>query len=64
MISPSIVSTFFSCLFVAVLFLRIIFNKIFLVIGTNKINPTTSVKKPGIINNRAAKAIDAPDISS
>ena len=28
------------------------------------LNPTTSVIKPGTINNKAAKAIDAPDIIS
>ena len=39
-------------------------NKIFLVIGKITKKPNISVKKPGKINNNAAKAIEAPDISS
>ena len=36
----------------------------FLEKGNNSKNPMPSVKKPGIINSKAAKAIDAPDINS
>ena len=39
-------------------------NIIFRVKGTNKRKPIKSGKKPGIINNTAAIAIDAPDIIS
>ena len=34
---------------------------IFLEIGINKANPRTSVKKPGMINKKAAMAMDAPE---
>ena len=59
MISPSIVFLLFSI--VAEFFFKVKFNKILLVIGINKIKPIKSEKKPGIINNTAARAIDAPD---
>src|SRR5210317_776551 len=39
-------------------------NKKFLEIGKIKKNPKISVAKPGIINNREAKTIAAPDIIS
>jgi hypothetical protein len=36
----------------------------FRVKGINSKKPKTSVMKPGIISNKAAKAIDAPEIIS
>ena len=47
-----------------ILFLKTNLKSIFLVKGINKMNPNASVKKPGIINNNAAIAIDAPEINS
>ena len=55
-ISPSII--FFS--FINFYLLIVIF-KIILVIGTNNKKTIKSVKKPGIINIREPKAIEAPD---
>ena len=45
-------------------FLKANLKKIFLVNGISKRKPIKSVKKPGMISNRAAKAMDAPDIIS
>ena len=47
-----------------ILFLKTNLKSIFLVKGNNRMNPNASVKKPGIINNNAAIAIDAPEINS
>ena len=44
--------------------LKIILNKTLLVKGIKRINPIKSVKNPGIIKSIAAKAMDAPEISS
>ena len=43
---------------------KIILNKKFLESGINNKKPIKSEKNPGIISSNAAKAIDAPDISS
>ena len=44
--------------------LKEFFNSKFLVNGNNNRKPIRSVKKPGTINNIAAKAIDAPETIS
>ena len=43
-------------------FFNEILKIIFLVKGINNKKPIKSVKKPGIINNNAANAIEAPEI--
>ena len=46
------------------LFLNAILNIIFRVKGIKSKSPIKSEKKPGIINNKAARAIEAPDNNS
>ena len=53
-----------SCNFRITRSLAIELNKIFLVKGIKSKKPNVSVKKPGMIRSKAAKAIEAPDIIS